>query len=258
MGRPLEHPRGAGWRTGRHLLLALLFVASPRIASALEPTFMFMHHSVGRNLVERGDVIDLFAARLPGSEFTYRWDTDSGSNEVEDIHAFWTGSSSHKQVVLDYSDIIAFKSCYTAGETVLDEADVQQYQAWYTDIIVALNAIPDHRFVILGFVPLRDEGTTPEQAALNNDFHQWLSQQAGGNVFFWDYYARMSDANLYLREEFEEYIDADNHPNAASDAVMGSEFVDFMISVYLDNPVATVPLDDTPVEAWGTVKARFR
>lgn len=258
MGRQAAHPRRAGWRAGRHLLLALLFVAIPRIASALEPTFMFMHHSVGRNLVERGEVFDLFAARLPGSEFSYMWDTDSGSNEVGAIYDFWTGDSAHKQVVLDYSDIIAFKSCYTAGESVLDEADVQQYQAWYTGIIAALNEIPDHRFVILGFVPLRDEGTTPEQAALNNEFHEWLAQQAQGNVFFWDYNAQMIDANLYLREEFEEYYDADNHPNAASDAVMGSAFVDFMISVYRYSPTSAVPLDDTPAQAWGTVKARFR
>lgn len=244
---------------GRLLALALLVVAIPNLAAALEPKFMFMHHSVGRYLVERGDVIDLMAARLPGSEFVYMMDTDTGSNSVEAIYDFWTGDSAHKQTLLAMSDIIAFKSCYTAGEIVIDETTIQQYKDWYTGIIGALNAIPEHRFVMLGYVPLRDEGTTPAQAALNWEFHQWLALQARGNVSFWNYYAQMMGADLYLIDEYESTIYvADNHPNAASDAVMGSVFVDYLIAVYQDNPLSGVPDEADDASTWGMVKARFR
>jgi len=222
-------------------------------AMALEPTFMFLHESVGENLVNRGNVRSLLTQAIPQAVF-YDWVTIYGHNDVLYLYNYFLGDSSHKQQMLDMADIIVFKSCYTAGglNWHTDE-EILAYRAMYTEIINELRTIDDHIFIMIGYVPYREVHITPERALLNWEFHLWLEQQAGGNVFFFDYYRQMIDEDLYLVDEYENQYNIDAHPNSYSDSIMGPIFVDFIVNFYLNSGIS-------PVETatWGKIKKLFK
>jgi len=252
--------RSAAARTARliiHPLLAAWDSRSVRGSSQGRWTnVVFLHHSVGRALVDQGDVRE----RLAAAGFSF-WDQDYneyglrgpdgvpvgyGYNVPEDNtdpdglvrifmqHAYelpWNTFSGLLQ-----HEVIIFKSCFPVSNI----ADDEQLRAYQDDYLLMRNVMDEHTdrlFIVVTPPPLNPAETSPAAAGRARAFSQWLQSpeylQGHPNVVTFDLFGslaepdgRAQDANM-LRQEYRE--GTDSHPNELANQTVGPLFADFIL-----------------------------
>jgi hypothetical protein len=212
---------------------------------------IFLHHSVGANLIEQGDV----RPRLTdlGYEFYDHGYNDDGLVLADGT---WTGLNfgvpddntepdgfadifaqplhdppdntlSH---LMQY-DVIAFKSCFTAS---LIESDQQlaDYRSYYLSIRDRMDQYPNKVFIVVTPPPQIPFDTDPEAAARARAFADWLvsNEYLSGhpNVFTFDLFDLLADPSTnMLRADYQ--VDEHNaHPNELANQTIGPLFADFI------------------------------
>ncbi len=245
------------------VLLALLLMAAtaPTPARALTNLFM-LHHSVGRNILEEGNVrqlIDNYNTQY-GTQFVL-WDHDYNAIGLMDpdgampgryyhipdddtyvvgLHQLWTTSNSARDSILTNHQVIAFKSCY-GGSLIETDAMLAQYKTWYLEIRDVLDLHPDHVFLIMSPPPMHPCLSTLAEADRGRAFADWLGSAAfvGGhpNLRFFDLFDALAtprdetDRNT-LRTVYCESTSCsspDSHPNAAANLAVAPLFVAALI-----------------------------
>jgi len=218
---------------------------------------VFLHHSVGGNLINQGGVRETFAAA--GYQF---WDHDYNYLGLRDPQAKYTGYS--YRVPSDNTDpdgllaifqqpvyelpvntlsgllqheVIIFKSCYPASDIVSDE-QLRQRQDWYLQMRAVMDQHPDKIFVALTPPPLNPAETRADIAARARAFADWLASDAytagHPNVFVFDLFGALAeddpaapDFNM-LRAAYRD--GPDSHPNRAANEAIGPQLAAFVIA----------------------------
>lgn len=218
---------------------------------------VFLHHSVGGNLINQGGVREAFTAA--GYQF---WDHDYNYLGLRDPQAKYTGYS--YRVPSDNTDpdgllaifqqpvyelpvntlsgllqheVIIFKSCYPASDLVSDE-QLRQRQDWYVQMRAVMDQHPDKIFIALTPPPLNPAETRSDIAARARAFADWLAAdnyRAGHpNVFVFDLFDALAeddpaapDFNM-LRAAYRD--GTDSHPNRAANETIGPQLVAFTIN----------------------------
>ncbi len=217
---------------------------------------IFLHHSVGGNLINQGGVREAFAAA--GYQF---WDHDYNYLGLRDPQGTYTGYS--YRVPSDNTDpdgllaifqqpaydlpvntlsgllqheVIIFKSCYPASDIVSDE-QLRQRQDWYVQMRAVMDQHPDKIFIALTPPPLNPTETRSDIAARARAFADWLAAdeyRAGHpNIFVFDLFGTLAegdpqapDFNM-LRAAYRD--GSDSHPNRAANQTIGPQLVAFVI-----------------------------
>lgn len=261
----------------KKLLILLLMVISTNAYA--QNRVIFLHHSTGRNLLNRGDVRTHLASLNPNIRL---WDHDYNlksycecglhdadgvwlnrdydlpnnagdlGTDVRGLHILWTGNYAGKDSLLTY-DVIVFKSCFPNAR-ISSDAMLQDYQTWYTDIISELQFYSDKKFLLLGFPPLIRERTTVEEADRARTFINWLETQCSGNVYFMPYFDLLADETNCLKVEYQISAN-DSHPNSFADSVVGPIFAQYISS--LVGGISGVPLEDDEFKTWGNLKGLY-
>jgi len=255
---------GVGWKTLRGRGIRMQAVHRLRAVLnhvAVEPqgnltNVVFLHHSVGRNLIDQGQV----RPRLAAVGFRF-WDHDynweglvgpdgtrvgysylvPGDNTDPDGLARLFAQPVHRWPINAFSglmqhEVIAFKSCFPASDITSDK-QLTEYKAYYWAIRDVMDRHPDRVFIVVTPPPLNPAATTPAAAARARAFADWLRSDAyldgHPNVFTFDLFdllaerdASAPDFNM-LRAVYRE--GDDSHPNRVANETIGPLFVDFIV-----------------------------
>jgi hypothetical protein len=217
---------------------------------------VFLHHSVGKNLIEQGGVREIL------SEAGYRfWDHDYNGLGLRDPQGNYTGYGYN--IPYDNTDpdgllrlfsqpaygapvnalssllqheVIAFKSCYPASD-IVTEAQLAERKAWYLTMRDAMDQHPDKLFIVITQPALNPAETNLEIAVRARAFANWLTSdeflQGRQNIAVFDLFDRLAesnpqaaDANM-LRQDFRQ--GSDSHPTQAANEIVGPQFAAFII-----------------------------
>ncbi|MBN2391123.1 MAG: hypothetical protein JXR84_10375, partial [Anaerolineae bacterium] len=247
--------RGLGfglWRI-KHLGLAIFDSSSIKAKNYGEYTnVIFLHHSTGRNLIEQGDVRELFTEagfdfwdhdynfpglrRPDGSETGYSYripDDNTDPDGLADIFAQRDYALPLNPLSgLLQHEVIVFKSCFPASNITSDE-QLEQYKAWYLGIRDVMDAHIDRIFVVMSPPPLNPAATTLEAAARARAFADWLTSDeylsGHPNVYAFDFFGYLAEddpaspeANM-LKAEYRPEGE-DSHPNQVANTTVGPIF----------------------------------
>jgi len=214
---------------------------------------VFLHHSVGENLIREGMVREALSAagmrlwdhgynsqgliRPDGSHAGYGYGVPDDNTDPDGLarlfaqHVYrwplnaFSGLMQH--------DVIVVKSCYPVSD-IRSDAQLRQYESWYLGMRDAMDRHPDHLFIMVTPPPLHPKATTAEAAARARAFSVWLQSDAflagHANVRTVDLFGSFSEeegisptANM-LRQEYWLGDDGDSHPNERANREIGPAF----------------------------------
>lgn len=219
---------------------------------------VFLHHSVGKNLIQQGAVRERFSQA--GYEF---W--DHGYNFSTGLVRPGGNRTGYSYVIPDDNtdpdglakvfeqrvyavplnafsgllqhDVIAFKSCFPVSDIRSDE-QLEEYKAHYLRIRKVVDAHPDRIFIVVTQPPLNPAATDPGGAVRARALANWLTSgeflNGHPNLFAFDFFGYLaegdpaaSDFNM-LRAEYRE--GGDSHPNELANQEVAPIFIDFILN----------------------------
>ena len=218
---------------------------------------VFLHQSVGDNLIEYGNVREEFQQR----GYTF-WDHHSnpiGLRDPEGRYSDYNYNVPNDNTNPDglarifnqrvyplpvnalsglmQHEVIAFKSCFPTSDIRSDE-QLEQYKTWYLGMRDVMDQHPDKVFIVMSQPPLNPASTNPELATRARSFATWLTSDefldGHPNIFTFDLFNHLAESNPsasdfnMLRQEYR-HQGTDSHPNRLANATTGPEFVDFII-----------------------------
>jgi len=226
---------------------------------------LFIHRSVGRNLIADGGIYRLMAetsrgfllsdydqntgvlhsstgpSRTPGMKFP------GGDTQPADYAALFDAEAegdakAFQDFVMTY-DVVAIKSCYTASNIKSDE-ELDAIKNYYHAIAEFFVLHPEKQLVILTTPPLRHFRTTPDAALRARQIATWLATERFApnvepniGVFnFFDLLANPQESvnphTLYAK--YCRLWPFDSHPNAAASRTVAPLFVEFLAAQSAD------------------------
>jgi hypothetical protein len=211
------------------------------------PSVLFIHRSVGRNLLHDGQVY----AQIGTSFELHDFDQNTGilSSAVTEEKSLWkipgndTRPGSYAELlsfekqqgndptladIMKY-DVIVIKSCYP-NSNLKSREELETAQKHYQSIISFFNAQPDKKLLILTSPPLISFKTNPENAARARALANWLAEnKLASNVFVFNLFDELADKSTnLLRKEYRRRLPWDAHPNAFASRAIAPKFVDFL------------------------------
>ena len=246
-----------GLRSSAHLILAVLDSQRVRSFSRGQYTdFMFLHRSVGENLIEQGLVRPKFAAagyslwdqgynaqQLKGPDgkttgYSYNVPNDNTDPDglaqifAQPLYALPINTFSG----LLQHEVIIFKSCFTVSN-ILDDEQLASYKTHYFGIRDVMIKHPDKVFIILTPPPLNPAETNATNAKRARAFANWLKSDEflarQSNVFVFDLFDSFAESTpaasdySMLRQAYRN--GGDSHPNAKANETVAPMLVDFVV-----------------------------
>jgi hypothetical protein len=217
---------------------------------------IFLHHSVGHNLIEQGVVREAFTkvgysffdhdynwpglTDPSGKEKGYNYNVPGDNTDIDGLARIF---SQHVYPLpintlsgLLQHEVIIFKSCFPNNDITGDE-QLAQNKAMYLGLRTVMDKHPDKIFIVVTTPPLNPAETNSETAARARVMADWLQSDefllGHPNVFTFDFYSYLADDQPgspefnMLRKEYQD--GTDSHPNRLANETIGSEFVQFVI-----------------------------
>jgi hypothetical protein len=218
---------------------------------------VFLHHSVGHNLIEQGDVRRRFAENgysfwdhgfnwgrglvgPDGNPRGYHYYIPEDNTYVDGLANLFAqkayGLPLNAFSGLLQHEVIAFKSCFPVSDITSDE-QLDRYKSYYLGMRDVMDQHEDRVFIVVTPPPLNPAATDAETAARARAFADWLTSgeylSGHPNVFTFDFFGLLAeddpaspDYNM-LRAEYRD--GEDSHPNQMANEAIGPLFVDFIV-----------------------------
>jgi hypothetical protein len=176
-------------------------------------SMIFLHHSVGANFIDRGDLRGLLRKKAPDLAFSdYGYNAGRKAQllgripgySVSSLHGLHDAAGRFQQVnyavpaddtdpdglatifrqrapstppnTLTYLlqyDVLAFKSCFTAA-TIPNDETLERFKQDYRAIRATMDQHPDKLFIALTPPPRRASETNPTEAARARAYARWI------------------------------------------------------------------------------------
>ncbi len=218
---------------------------------------IFLHHSVGNNLIEQGGVRQKFSeAGFSFWDHGYNWEKlrgpdDSRTNYNYNIPDDNTDPDGLARIFaqpayglplnafsgLLQHEVIAFKSCFPVSNIASDE-QLAKYKSYYLGMRDVMDRHRDKIFIVMTPPPLNPAETNAEAAVRARAFADWLKSDeylsGHPNVFIFDFFGYLAEGDQtlpdysMLRAAYRE--GSDSHPNRLANETLGPLFVDFIIN----------------------------
>lgn len=216
---------------------------------------LFIHRSVGRNLINDGGMYHLASTISPNFALNdYDQNVDLLHDNVSmprkmgftfpgrdtrpaDYAAIFSESPDPAyQPILDFAlgyDVVVIKSCYTSSNITSDD-ELNAMEQAYQSIAKFFSTRPDKRLVILTSPPLRHFKTSKAAAARARLLATWLATQSfGPNIFVFNFFDLLANPEgstnphtLYAK--YCRLWPFDSHPNAAASQAIAPLLVEFI------------------------------
>ena len=221
-------------------------------------TLLFIHRSVGQNLLNDGHVYQLVReTRQPFGFSDYNQNIDVLSAEGESPKTMgWhfpgedtkprgyaelfsnerlASNDPILQTILSY-DIIAIKSCYP-NSNIRSDAELEDIKKAYRQVIAFFSGQPKKKLAILTTPPLLPYMTARANAARARQLADWLMATTfGPNIFVYNFFDELATPvgarfpNV-LRREYRRLLPFDPHPNKRANRTIASNVVAFLQAV---------------------------
>jgi|JI6StandDraft_1071083.scaffolds.fasta_scaffold14124_5 hypothetical protein len=188
---------------------------------------LFIHRSVGRNLIEQGQLRDLLALKgVTLHDYDNNSDTLTQANgrtskttlkipgnntNPDNLSEFFSRWSD----VLNEYDLVIIKSCYPNSH-IKDTDQLIKTQESYLSIIKSFKA-HGNRLLILTTPPLRPIMTNKLEAKLANALADWLVSVTDDDVQVFDLHHLLAEeagaSRGTLKRKYRRLLPFDNHPN---------------------------------------------
>jgi hypothetical protein len=164
-------------------------------------SMIFLHHSVGSNLIDDGNLRGLLTERgyafydqgyneqgltLPDGEPSgYGYAIPDDNTDPDGLAAIFSETVDARSVAetgapvntvsgLMRHDVIMFKSCFPVNG-IASDAQLEAYKRYYRTIRSFADEHDDHLFIALSPPPLEPSSTNPSEAARARAFADWLT-----------------------------------------------------------------------------------
>lgn len=216
---------------------------------------VFLHHSVGNNLIEQGDVAQLFGdagysfydqgynnmgLRGPdGSDAGFSYPVPNDNTDPDGLAVVF------KQKVRSWPvntlsgllqhEVIVVKSCFP-NSNIGSQESLRALKEIYLGMRETMQKHPDKLFIVFTTPPLNPAETNAENAKRAREMAVWMmsTEFTGGsqNIAVFDFYTllaendpKASDANM-LNAAFRD--GTDSHPNRTANQQIAPVFVEFV------------------------------
>lgn len=231
---------------------------------------IFLHHSVGHNLIEQGNVREGLTAlgyefydhgyngdglRLADGTYTgTNFDVPGDNTDPDGFAEIFTqplhdppdNTFSH---LMQY-DIIIFKSCYPNSNIESDE-QLAQYQAYYLSIRDRMDQYPNKLFILLTIPPEVPGNSDAQAVARARTFANWLQSteylSRHPNVRVFDFFDLLAGEDNFLRSDYR-FDNYDGHPNEQANRDIGPIFIDFVDQAIRSFQPGVAPAPPAPQE----------
>ena len=200
---------------------------------------LFLHHSTGRHIWE-GGVAPWFdkynnehntAYHITGQEFPkekpYGW-----NNYPYDYWNIWVKNAGNKpykkeptlEMITSFYNVVIFKHCYPVSRIASDQGSasvasmekrVENYKEQYRALKIKMKEFPEAKFILWTGAALVKGAVKEAEAKRAHQFFTWVREEwdeAGDNIFLWDFYTLETEGGLYLLDSNASGPD-DSHPN---------------------------------------------
>ena len=217
---------------------------------------IFLHHSVGHNLIDQGQVRERFTQygydfydhdynhlglRNPDGEYLgYGYNVPHDNTDPNGLAGIFS-QPVYPLPLNTFSgllqhEVVVFKSCYPVSD-ITSEEKLDEYKAYYLEMREVMDRHPNKIFIVVTPPPLNPVETNSQIAARARHFVDWLvsDEYLAGRLNvstfnFFDHLAEDDPASPELNMLRIEYRQcADSHPNQEANQTIGPRFVDFVI-----------------------------
>jgi hypothetical protein len=217
---------------------------------------LFIHHSVGENMLFEGGLKDSLEKQgigvhsvTYGNEIGQNTDMCDWAAKFKTYYLKMTKYDIRPNILYPdgrENDIILFKSCFpnsdiiTEGTSPGDPFDktktVWNYKAVIEKLGREFSNKPGKLFIYMTAPPIVPSQTTAENAARAREFNNWLITSYSAeyrenyrlsNFLIFNLYDILADQNGFLREEFRR-SESDSHPNAKGSIEASRCFMQFL------------------------------
>lgn len=217
-------------------------------------SILFLHRSVGQNLINDGEMHELVREADSFAFSDYNQNTDiltdlngekrkmgfifpSGNTRPQDLSVIFSENTPERykpiqEKALRY-DIVVIKSCYPNSNIASDqelEGIKQHYVA-----ICSFFAKQNRMLIILTSPPLTPLMTKPDKAKRARELSDWLvNTDFGASVKVFNLFdllaisPRSKQANM-LKKEYRRWLPTDSHPNTRASKEIASKLVSFFV-----------------------------
>ena len=233
------------------------FVATILLTGPSGKKIFFLHHSVGNDLVERGNVRETINTYNSSHGTSWQfWDHGYNGDGLRDASGNYTGTNynipgdntepeglaylftssdgdavSSRNQIMTY-DVIVFKSCFTASQALVDDDTLNSYKNYYLQMRNFFDLHPEKVFIVISPPPAHPGETDSTTASRARQFANWLksSEYLSGhsNVVCFDLFDQFAD-NSNVLKAFYRYNYVDSHPNELADQTVGPIFAQFLM-----------------------------
>ena len=216
---------------------------------------IFIHHSVGHNLIEQGklreqfqqlgysfwdqDYMEIGLTGPDGKPTGYSYDIPGDNTDIDGYAAIFQqpiyGLPINAFSAFLQHEVIIFKSCYPNSQ-IDDDVTLELRKQEYLQIRRGIDQHQDKVFILLTSPPLNPAETNPNSAKRARILSNWLSSKeflAGySNLFVFDYFSYLAenDPKSYefdmLKKIFRDGIDS--HPNKLANEQIAPILVEFL------------------------------
>lgn len=206
---------------------------------------LFIHRSVGRHLIEQGNLRELLSSK---NVVLDDYDNNSGilthgdgstqkaaikmpgnntnPDNLAEFFAKWSD-------VLNGYDLIMIKSCYPNSH-IKNEVQLSQIKDSYNSIMKSFNG-HSQQLIILTSPPLRPLLTNKTEAQLSGKLADWLVLSSGGNIQVFDFHHSLTETDGrhegMLKREYRRLLPFDNHPNKKAHRRVAPELAEMISSL---------------------------
>jgi hypothetical protein len=215
---------------------------------------LFIHRSVGHNLIHDGRVYALIEATEQPFELSdYNHNTGiltspagikklnlqfpGGDTRPENYAALFThkGSSEHRGLLdlLGGYDAVVLKSCYPTSN-ISSEPELEAMKQQYVAITNFFVRVPTQQLVLVTSPPLRPRKTSKDNARRARELANWLSTtQYASNIHVFDLFSLLAHSENHaqantLRKQYQRPYFWDSHPNIRASQEVAPKFVEFL------------------------------
>lgn len=234
----------------------------PELKENIGRNVIFLHHSVGNNLIKEGNLKKMFA-----ENGYYLWDHGYNSQGLVDpsgkslnicfnipsnkiFNLRGKGNTDPKGLFLLFNqsvnnppnnafsrllqyDIIMFKSCYPNSAIKTDE-QLNQYKKWFLEIRKIMDQHPNKTFIPFTLPPLHPLATNSEEANRARLWANWLKSpqflEGHSNIFVFDLFGLLADSttNMLCLEYQRSSEKSDSHPNMKANRITSGILIEFI------------------------------
>ena len=206
---------------------------------------LFIHRSVGENIIVEGRLYDLLDDSIDFSDFNQNTSILRNKSKSNNSEFQMPGNNTHPEnyavlfsnkttemlnFVMNF-DIIIIKSCYP-NSNIKSTFELEKIKNYYNSIFSFFSNYPEKNLIAITSPPLQPIMTKLSSAKRAKELTNWLvSLNLNSNIKIFDLFDLLADKSGRLKRQYRRFLPFDSHPNKKANVKIAKELASTMINV---------------------------